>query len=85
MARCGGTAGQRTRRCRTPSTISSGKRGRGRSAVEVLSKELRKEFPGVRGFSARNLWLMRNFSSNIQKTQFCNHQLQKYAGLKNTP
>jgi len=35
--------------------------GRGRSVVEVLAKELQKEFPGVRGFSARNLWRMRNF------------------------
>ncbi|AIZ56717.1 hypothetical protein Mpt1_c08400 [Candidatus Methanoplasma termitum] len=33
----------------------------GDSVVEVLSKELQKEFPGVRGFSTRNLWLMRNF------------------------
>jgi len=26
-----------------------------------LAKELKKEFPGVQGFSARNLWLMRRF------------------------
>jgi predicted nuclease of restriction endonuclease-like (RecB) superfamily len=36
-------------------------RGWGESVVEVLAKELQKEFPGVRGFSARNLWLMRDF------------------------
>jgi predicted nuclease of restriction endonuclease-like (RecB) superfamily len=35
--------------------------GWGKSIVEILAKELQKEFPGVRGFSARNLWLMRNF------------------------
>jgi predicted nuclease of restriction endonuclease-like (RecB) superfamily len=35
--------------------------GWGKSVVEVLAKELQKEFPGVQGFSARNLWLMRNF------------------------
>ena len=35
--------------------------GWGRSVVRVLAKELQKEFPGVRGFSARNLWVMRNF------------------------
>lgn len=35
--------------------------GWGKSIVEVLSKELQKEFPGVAGFSARNLWLMRSF------------------------
>ena len=35
--------------------------GWGKSVVEVLAKELQKEFPGVQGFSARNLWLMRRF------------------------
>ena len=35
--------------------------GWGKSVVEVLAKELQKEFPGVQGFSARNLWRMQNF------------------------
>ncbi len=35
-------------------------KGWGKSIVEVLSKELKKEFPDVKGFSARNLWRMRN-------------------------
>jgi len=35
--------------------------GWGKSAVEILAKELQKEFPGVQGFSARNLWRMKNF------------------------
>jgi predicted nuclease of restriction endonuclease-like (RecB) superfamily len=35
--------------------------GWGKSIVEVLAKELQKEFPGVQGFSTRNLWLMRSF------------------------
>jgi len=33
----------------------------GKSVVEVLAKELQKEFPGVQGFTARNLWFMRQF------------------------
>jgi len=37
------------------------KKGYGKSVIEVLSKELQKEFPGIQGFSARNLWRMRNF------------------------
>jgi predicted nuclease of restriction endonuclease-like (RecB) superfamily len=41
--------------------IQQREKGWGKSVVEVLSKELQKEFPGVQGFSARNLWLMRNF------------------------
>jgi predicted nuclease of restriction endonuclease-like (RecB) superfamily len=46
--------------------------GWGKSVVEVLAKELQKEFPGVQGFSSRNLRLMRNFyleysqNSNLQ-------------------
>ena len=35
--------------------------GWGKSVVEILARELQKEFPGVQGFSARNLWRMRNF------------------------
>ena len=35
--------------------------GWGKSVVKNLSDELRKEFVGIRGFSERNLWNMRNF------------------------
>jgi predicted nuclease of restriction endonuclease-like (RecB) superfamily len=34
--------------------------GWGKSIVEILSAELQKEFVGIFGFSARNLWYMRN-------------------------
>lgn len=37
------------------------KYGWGNSIVEKLSDELRKEFVGIKGFSQRNLWNMRNF------------------------
>ena len=33
----------------------------GKSIVEKLSKDLQIEFPGVRGFSSRNIWRMKNF------------------------
>ncbi|MCL2827119.1 MAG: PDDEXK nuclease domain-containing protein [Oscillospiraceae bacterium] len=36
-------------------------RGWGKSIVEVLAQELQKEFPGVKGFTSRNLWFMRQF------------------------
>jgi predicted nuclease of restriction endonuclease-like (RecB) superfamily len=36
--------------------------GWGKSVVENLSEDLQKEFPGVKGFSDRNLWRMRTFS-----------------------
>ncbi len=35
--------------------------GWGKSIVQVLSSELQKEFPGAKGYSAANLWRMRNF------------------------
>jgi predicted nuclease of restriction endonuclease-like (RecB) superfamily len=35
--------------------------GWGKSIVETLAKDLQKEFPGIQGFSARNLWNMRTF------------------------
>lgn len=37
------------------------KAGWGRSVVENLSADLRREFPGVAGFSVQNLWYMRQF------------------------
>ena len=33
----------------------------GKSIVQILAKELQKEFPGTQGYSAANLWRMRNF------------------------
>ena len=36
-------------------------KGWGKSIVNVLSSELQKEFPGAKGYSAANLWRMRNF------------------------
>ena len=35
--------------------------GWGKSVVEQLAKDLQIEFAGIRGFSARNIWNMKNF------------------------
>jgi len=35
--------------------------GWGKSVIKNLSRDLQNEFPGIQGFSARNLWRMRNF------------------------
>jgi predicted nuclease of restriction endonuclease-like (RecB) superfamily len=35
--------------------------GWGKSIVETLSEDLQKEYPGVQGYSSRNLWRMRSF------------------------
>ncbi len=35
--------------------------GWGKAIVETLSKDIRKEFPGISGYSPDNLWRMRQF------------------------
>lgn len=35
----------------------------GRSVVQYLAQDLQMEFPGIKGFSAQNLWYMRQFYS----------------------
>jgi hypothetical protein len=35
----------------------------GKSVVEQLAVDLRQEFPEIIGFSARDIWYMRNFYS----------------------
>ena len=35
--------------------------GWGRAVVETLAQDLQSEFPGRNGYSAQNLWLMRQF------------------------
>jgi len=42
----------------------------GESIVSVLSKELQQEFPGISGFSERNLWLMTQFYNEYQNVEF---------------
>lgn len=42
-------------------TESQQQHGWGKSIVEQLSRDLQKEFPGITGFSTRNLWNMRLF------------------------
>ena len=43
--------------------------GWGKSIVQVLSTELQKEFPGAKGYSAANLWRMRNFYLNYRDSE----------------
>ncbi len=45
------------------------KNGWGKSVVKVLSKELQKDFPGAKGYSAANLWRMRNFYLNYRNSE----------------
>ena len=43
--------------------------GWGKSIVEKLSKELKKEFPNTQGYSAGNLWRMRHFYLSYQSNK----------------
>ena len=42
----------------------------GKSIVPVLSKELQNEFPGVSGYSERNIWLMTQFYNEYNEVDF---------------
>ena len=44
--------------------------GWGKSIVEKLSNDLRTELPGIRGFSARNIWNMKRFFEFYAKLGF---------------
>jgi len=43
--------------------------GWGKSVVEQLSKDLQTEFPGQQGWSARNLWLMKQFYETYRSNE----------------
>lgn len=45
------------------------KLGWGKAVVESLAEDLQKEFPGLKGFSAANLWRMRNFYLSYQSNK----------------
>ncbi|MBH8553486.1 DUF1016 family protein [Nostocaceae cyanobacterium CENA357] len=42
----------------------------GKSVVEQLAKDLQAEFPGISGFSARNIWRMRDFYLTYHSKEF---------------
>ena len=43
--------------------------GWGKSVVENLSRDIQKEFPGIKGFSARNIWDMARFYTEYQSDE----------------
>ncbi len=44
--------------------------GWGKAVVETLSEDLQKEFPGITGFSTRNIWYMQQFYAEYQANEF---------------
>lgn len=53
------------------------KQGWGDSVVEQLAADLRREFPGARGFSANNLWLIRQFFVEHSAPEFLEQLVQE--------
>ena len=51
--------------------------GWGQAVVERLAADLRAEFPDMRGFSANNLWLMRQLYSEYSDTGFLEQLVQE--------
>jgi predicted nuclease of restriction endonuclease-like (RecB) superfamily len=51
--------------------------GWGDAVVERLASDLRAEFPDMRGFSANNLWLMRQLYSEYSDTEFLEQLVQE--------
>lgn len=58
-------------------------KGWGKSIVEVLASELQKEFPDIKGFSARNLWNMRNFYVTYSDNKFLQPMVAEISWTKN--
>jgi hypothetical protein len=56
--------------------------GWGESVVEEVSADLRREFPGMTGFSARNIWDMKRLYLACSEPQFLQ---QVVAELKRSP
>ena len=51
--------------------------GWGKSVVEQLSLDLRAEFPGMKRFSANNLWFMRQFYPEYSSLAFLEQLVQE--------
>ncbi len=43
--------------------------GWGKSVVENLSKDIQKEFPGIKGFGVSNMWDMARFYAEYQSNE----------------
>lgn len=51
--------------------------GWGEAVVETLASDLREAFPDMRGFSANNLWLMRQFYTEYAEAGFLEQLVQE--------
>ncbi|MHB1484310.1 MAG: PDDEXK nuclease domain-containing protein [Saccharofermentanales bacterium] len=63
--------------------IQQKEKGWGKSIVEILSNELQNEFPDIKGFSARNLWNMRNFFGTYNQNEILQPLVAEISWTKN--
>jgi predicted nuclease of restriction endonuclease-like (RecB) superfamily len=57
--------------------------GWGKSVVEQLSKDLQREFPGIRGFSASNIWRMKTFYDTYKENKKLAPMVRKINWVQN--
>ena len=57
--------------------------GWGKSVVETLARDLQAEFPGQNGFSAANLWLMRQFYAEYRSRPILEPLVREISWAKN--
>ena len=57
--------------------------GWGAKVAEQLSKDLKKEFPGMKGFSRRNILLMRQFATTYPDFEFVQEPLAQISWYNN--
>jgi len=58
--------------------------GWGKAVVETLSKDLQKEFPGIKGFGERNIWYMQQFYAEYQGNEFLQPLVAEISWTKHT-
>lgn len=54
--------------------------GWGDSVVRMISADLRRAFPGTRGFSVQNVWRMKQFYVTHAAKEFLSHVVREMAG-----
>ena len=57
--------------------------GWGKSVVEQLAKDIQNEYPGIKGFSERNLWNMKMFYSEIHLNKILQPLVAEISWTKN--
>jgi uncharacterized protein (DUF1684 family) len=55
--------------------------GWGKAIIETLSKDIRKEFPGIAGYSPDNLWRMRQIYVEYSDSQILEQPVPEISGI----